>query len=164
MSKERSKVKKSVIKCYEHRIEELARKVVLKIDGHRNWDTMGGPSCWNHFISKTAGKVTRWHILNIFCGSRDGNNYHEHHPEIMTAWFIKKYGVDIFDLLVALSHSGYKPTITDYEKLEKYWVDAMGFQDRRQAEEEWFRRGIFGQVEDELKAKYLNWSDKCKNY
>lgn len=120
------------------RIEELARKLILKIDDFKNWDDCKGVSCWNHLITKTAGDHVRWIPLNIFCGSMGANNRHEYDYTYMVNWFKNKYGDRVYDELVKYSHSGYKLTMSDLEDIETFWINMLKPNNRIDCEQDWF--------------------------
>jgi hypothetical protein len=46
---------------------------------------------------------------------------HEHHAEIMTDWFIKKFGLDLYKEGVRITSQVYKPTLGELEQKIEYY-------------------------------------------
>ena len=65
-----------------------------------------------HLISR-VNRSTRWHEDNCFAQCRGHNFSHEHHPEIMTQWYINKFGMDQYNLIVYTAGKSAKFTISD---------------------------------------------------
>lgn len=56
----------------------------------------------SHLITRQLTSV-RWHELNNHCHCWGCNKRHEHHPEVYTVWFLKKYGVEKYIELYQMS-------------------------------------------------------------
>jgi hypothetical protein len=74
-----------------------------------NSSDCSGPIQAGHLITRGATRI-RWDERNCFGSCRSHNFRHEYRPEIMTAWFIAKYGNELYNDLVQLSRTTWKPT------------------------------------------------------
>lgn len=81
-----------------------------------------GPIQAGHLITRGATR-TRWDDRNCFGSCRGHNFLHEYRPEIMTQWYIGKYGIEQYNEIVRLSRISWKPTKSELLALiEKYKV------------------------------------------
>ena len=143
--------KKSIIKGYEARLNQLTSGIIVRIE--RPWDKCCCSVLQNnHYLHKAKSKLTKWCPLNIFCGTRDANFRNESEPSYMREWFLTRYGADIDIALTRFANSPYKLTLSDYEKLEGFWVMGLGFKTRREMEKAWFTFDILPGQEELKKA------------
>ncbi len=77
----------------------------------------GFPQC-AHLI-KRGKKAVRFDERNCHCSCSYHNYLHNHYPEIMTSWFIKKYGEPVYLALVLSSRRIKKWTRPELEELIK---------------------------------------------
>ena len=77
-----------------------------------------------HLISR-VNMSTRFDEKNCFAQCRGHNFSHEHHPEVMTQWFIHKFGMQEYDLLVYKSHKPAKFTISDLEMMIQLYKNKL---------------------------------------
>lgn len=69
----------------------------------------GGPIQAGHLITRGALR-TRWDERNCFGQCRNHNLLHEYRPEIMTQWYISRFGLEKYKELVSLSRQIWRPT------------------------------------------------------
>ena len=108
MSKERKKLIKKLVKVFGDYIKErdgwrcvICGKIkeMLPIDP-------------GHLITR-ASHATRWNEKNCFASCRNCNMTHEYRPEIMTNWFLQKFGAKEYELLTIKSRK--PPKFSDFD-------------------------------------------------
>lgn len=73
-----------------------------------------------HLISRGKHSV-RFDLRNVFTVCSKHNLLHKHYPEIMTGWYIKKFGAEAYEALVLASNSTYKWTADELDVIaEKF--------------------------------------------
>ena len=70
-----------------------------------------------HLITRNC-KIIRWDLTNNNCQCASCNFTHEFRPERYTEWWIKKYGLDAYEELVAQSKLTKKWTIEELENIK----------------------------------------------
>ena len=81
-----------------------------------------------------ADQSTAWDDRFSFAQCSTHNMMHEYHPEIMTDWFIKKFGLDLYKEGVRITSQVYKPTLGELKvmiesyklKIEAYERELQG--------------------------------------
>ena len=78
-----------------------------------------------HLITRSKYS-TRWNERNAFAQCKSCNFRHEYQPEIMTSWYIKKFGAEQYQSLVRLSNEVAKFSNTDLEMtISEYQKDLI---------------------------------------
>ena len=62
-----------------------------------------------HLITR-AKYSTRWSIWNVFAHCTSCNMKHEYQPEHFTEWYLKRFGVEMYEQLIAWSNKPRKYT------------------------------------------------------
>lgn len=70
-----------------------------------------------HLITRNC-KIIRWDLTNNNCQCASCNFTHEFRPERYTEWWIKKYGLEAYEELVAQSKLTKKWTIEELENIK----------------------------------------------
>jgi len=68
---------------------------------------------------------TRWDEDNVFTQCRSCNLLHEYHPETFTLWYIKKFGLSQYELLVYRSKRGMKFTNNDLVLIAEHYKNKL---------------------------------------
>jgi len=77
-----------------------------------------------HLITR-ASFATRWDEENCFAQCRGCNLTHEYRPEIMTNWFIQKFGQKKYELLYIKSRKPPKFSEQDLKYMIDYYKDKL---------------------------------------
>lgn len=80
----------------------------------------GLPLTCGHLFSRVAYS-TRWDELNCHCQCTGCNMYHEHNAHRFTGWFIKKFGVEKYELLSRRYAHTAKLSNSDIEVLIRHY-------------------------------------------
>jgi len=78
----------------------------------------------SHVFSRVSYS-TRWHEENCFAMTNGENLRHEYYPNYINDWFIKKYGLEKFEWLHALSHKTTKFSNGDLKMMIKLYSDKI---------------------------------------
>ena len=73
-----------------------------------------------HLFSRVAHS-TRWDERNCHCQCSGCNLRHEHQPDIFIRWFIRKYGLQEYELLASKYHRTHKYTNSELELLVRHY-------------------------------------------
>lgn len=118
--KAKRRKKKTSRQLLEKQADVLVREIVLRRDrfcvcpapknGHGNVRTPG------HLISRTRRSV-RWSLLNTNEQCNSCNYIHEHRPEIYTEWFIRRFGFEMYQIMVETGEKSDKLSIEQLQIL-----------------------------------------------
>ena len=136
--KEKVKKKKNFTQIIVDQLDDVCRRVVFNTDRQIPWDKCEGSIQNNHFITRSNYK-TRWHPLNCFTGTSGANLRHEHAPNFMNLWYIKKYGIKMFEAINNYSRGEATWSRQEYEDLLAFWISHICFTDRTELERDYFR-------------------------
>ena len=119
-----SRSKKSRRKILEATVEMLFRAFIRNRDKKCCTPDIrikcGGPIQCGHLISG-AGKSVRWDERFAFGQCRNHNKLHEYRPEVMTIWFINKFGKKLYHEGEYVAWTTKKHTLAELEELaEKF--------------------------------------------
>lgn len=73
-----------------------------------------------HLITRSF-YATRWDPMNAFGQCKGCNFRHEHDPHPFTAYFLRRYGEEVYLELQRKSHEPYKITTPGLRELGDYW-------------------------------------------
>ena len=94
-------------------------------DGNSRCVTCGKIGLWRdmdagHFIPR-QNKSTRFDERNVFCQCRKCNRFNNGNPAAYARFLISRYGEDILDELIQLSHQAKKWTQIEINELRDYY-------------------------------------------
>ena len=89
--------------------------------GKVGYDRDGVMNC-GHLITRGKHSV-RWDERNAVCQCSGCNCRHEHQPEIFTALWIERHGVDAYHTLVYDSNQVAKRSIDEIDELADYYTE-----------------------------------------
>lgn len=123
--------KKQILKLYrrwekkaDKALSEYVRERTKKMYGNCPLCEKKPVQCCFHFISRRR-KILRWDARNVVGACHTCNYVEQNWPDLSRAWFIKKYGVDLYLSLVEESKQSFIPTQEYLESLVKSYQDLL---------------------------------------